>query len=125
MTSVRAAKSKGAQMEYNTQFSLNEAGYNFFRTSERGFQLQYDLQDDNYKAVIECKFLKTITWNQAKAFFLKLCSKAPENYETYLIYKTNQQPVLVMYNDEEKLVVAEFEDVFNVPFLKHPSTRNR
>lgn len=130
MVSVRAAKAKGSSFEYDCQESLQAIYPNIYRTSERGFQLQYDLRSDTdgLKAVFECKRLKGISWNQAKKYLFKLQEKAPEGYDCYLLFKSNRQPCLVMFTNESELSrveVLEFQDVFSVPFVKHKSTRNR
>lgn len=124
MTSVRAAKSKGSQFEYDCQESLSAIMPDIYRTSERGFQLQYDLRSDAHRCVVECKRLKALSWNQAKKYWLKLKANAPEDYTPYLLFKSNQQPCLVMCMDP-LLNVREFEEVFRVPFIKHKSTRKR
>jgi len=134
MTSVRAAKAKGSAFEYDCQHSLSKIHPEIYRTSERGFQLQYDLECDT--AVFECKRLKSMSWNQAKKYFVKLVDKLPESKLElgkkftpqkipYLLFKSNQQPCLVMYFNpiENRIQVTEFESGFGVPFEKHPSTR--
>jgi len=132
MTTVRSAKSKGSSFEYDCQYSINKVEPGIWRTSERGFQLQYDLESDWY--IIECKRLKGMSWNQAKKFFLKLeKNKLPRkmlgnivgNKVPLLLFKSNQQPCLVMYRDMEILLVVQFEDYFGVSFEKHPSTRKK
>jgi len=127
MVSVRAAKAKGSSHEYDCQESLQPIYPLIYRTSERGFQLQYDLRSDceGLKAVFECKRLKSLSWNQAKKFFEKLEKVAPEGYSSFLLFKSNRQPCLVMYQDIHGICVRTFEDVFKVPFLKHKSTRVR
>ena len=124
MVTVRSAKSKGSQFEYDCQHSLSKVYPGIYRTSERGFQLQYDLECD--KAVFECKRLKSMSWNQAKKFYEKLESKTPDYKRSYLLFKSNQQPCLVMYQglvNPYHLVVMEFESYFLTPFEKHPTTR--
>lgn len=128
MVSVRAAKAKGSSFEYDCQHSLKAIYPDIYRTSERGFQLQYDLECD--KAVFECKRLKSMSWNQAVKFFEKLESKCPEGKEPYLLFKSNRQPCLVMsrtyWSEEDHWpVVMEFEKQFRTPFEKHTSTRGR
>ena len=132
MTTVRSAKSKGSQFEYDCQHSLGKIYPEIYRTSERGFQLQYDLECD--EAVFECKRLKSMSWNQAKKFFEKLSNKTimaeprimDRTFKTpFLLFKSNQQPCLVMYFRGSILTVQLFEDVFNTTFEKHPSTRKK
>lgn len=126
MTSVRSAKAKGSAFEYDCQHSLGKIYPEIYRTSERGFQLQYDLECRYL--VFECKRLKSLSWNEAKKFFEKLKKVAPEDKQPYLLFKSNRQPCLVMYEDYDCgsfIQVREFEDVFDAPFEKHPSTRKK
>lgn len=123
MVSVRSAKAKGSSFEYDCQYSLQSVFSELWRTSERGFQLQYDLECD--VAVFECKRLKAISWNQAKKYLDKCIEKAPEGKISYLLFQSNRQPCLVMQKWDTGYTVKEFKDVFNAPFEKHPSTRNK
>ena len=126
MVTVRSAKQKGNAFEYDCQASLYPIYNLIYRTAERGFQRQYDLRDDRAGVVFECKRLKGISWSQAKKYFMKLVEKADVvGHNCYLLFKSNQQPCLVMYYNLqlEKVVVQEFNDVFNTPFVKHTSTR--
>jgi len=125
MTSVRAAKSKGSQFEYDSQHSLTAIYPDIYRTAERGFQLQYDLHSEKSKVVFECKRLKGISWNQLVKFYNKLENKAPEDYRKYLLFKSNFQPCLVFFKINEYYTIVEFENLFRVPFEKHPSTRKK
>lgn len=124
MVSVRAAKQKGAALEYSVQYSLSGIYLDIYRTSERGFQRQFDLCSDTHKVAVECKRLKSLSWAKAEEFFNKLCLVASE-YKCYLIFKSNNQPCLVMYKNggSNIITVVKFEDFFGVPFQKHPSTR--
>lgn len=122
MTTVRSAKSKGSSYEYDCQYSLSKIYPDIYRTSERGFQLQYDLECE--RAVFECKRLKSMSWNQTVKFFEKLETKSKKR--AFLLFQSNHQPCLVMYRtlvNPETLVVMTFEDYFNTPFEKHPTTR--
>jgi hypothetical protein len=124
MVTRRTAKSKGNQFEYDCQASLQPCYSDIYRTAERGFQRQYDLRSDFDKVVFECKRLKGISWNQCKKFFDKLESKKPEDYKGYLLFQSNRQPCLVMYKGYFDIIeVCEFKDKFNLPFIKHKSTR--
>ena len=125
MVKIRTAKAKGSQFEYDCQYSLSKLYKDIYRTSERGFQLQYDLRSDVSLTVWECKRLKGISWNQAKKFFSKLQDVKPKDYKGYLLFKSNRQPCLVMYRDDSSgfVKVVEFENFFNTKFEKHLSTR--
>ena len=95
MVTVRAAKSKGSQFEYDVQYSISFLYDDIYRTSERGFQRQYDLRSDKYNACIECKRLKGISWNQLVAFYEKLKKVTPDADKRYIIFQSNRQPPLV------------------------------
>ena len=132
VVSVRAAKSKGSQFEYDCQASLEQLPFtdSVTRTAERGYQRQYDLHmvQGSVVTAIECKRLKGMSWNQAKKYWQKLKEKAPEASNHYLLFKSNRQPCLVMYedtnfNNQKCLKVCEFEDWCGFPFIKHKSTR--
>ena len=132
MVTVRTAKSKGSSFEYDCQESLAAIYPDIYRTSERGFQLQYDLEANT--AVFECKRLAGISWNQAIKFMKKLQDKAPCDKKTFLLFKSNRQPCLVMvaqdvstslYKIEYMYHITTFESVFGIPFVKHASTRKR
>lgn len=123
MVTRKTAKVKGAKLEYDVQYSLSSIYPDIYRTAERGFQMQYDLRSDNHKVAIECKRLKGISWNQLIKIYKKLCTKAPIFYETYVIFKSNQQPCLVFYKDNLVYTIKEFDTVFNRTLQNHPSTR--
>ena len=125
MTTVRSAKVKGAMAEYDTWESLKGIYPNILLTKQLGFQMQYDLVDHGSKTVFEVKRLKSMSWNQALQFYRKLASVSLKYYAPYLIFKSNNQPALVMYEFEGRMIVAEFQTVFNVPFIKHISTRSK
>lgn len=127
MTSVRTAKNKGANLEYDVAYSLNKGYPDTYLTKQLGFQQQQDVRNDKSKFVIECKRLKGISWNQCVKFLDKLISVAPEDYESVLVFKSNNQPALVMIcinvNQRNMYSIHPFEEWFQVPFLKHESTR--
>lgn len=124
MTTVRTAKSKGSQFEYDVQYSLSKIYPDIYRTSERGFQRQYDLHSDNFKIAVECKRLKGISWNALRDFYINLAMKSKIK-NCYVIFQCNRQPCLVFqFNvNTDSFMIMDFEDTFGVPFLKHPSTR--
>ena len=126
MTSVRAAKSKGSSFEYDVQYSLKQKYPTIYLTKQLGFQQQQDVRDDDEKFVVECKRLKGISWNQAVKFLDKLISVAPKDYKSLLVFKSNNQPALVMScigNFPKIYTIQTFEIWFGIPFLKHESTR--
>lgn len=132
MVKVRTAKAKGRNLEYDAQASLEQIYPNVTRTAERGYSRQYDLEVRNHEtleiiAIIECKRLKTASWNQLTNIYEKLKTKipqkAPKTTKTYLIFKNNQQPCLVYHEIEEAKTIQTFKQVFGVPFIKHENTK--
>ena len=123
---IRHSKSSGSSFEYDVQESLKAIYPDIYLTKQRGFQLQYDLQTDTGKAVFECKRLKGISWNELVKVYNKLCKVSPENYEAYLLFKSNHQPCLVFEFTHMELRITTFEKRFNTPFVKHtPVTRGK
>jgi hypothetical protein len=95
-----------------------------FRTRERGYVTQYDIQGPTF--VIECKRHKALGWNELKKYYEKLVKVTPNGMASYLVFQSNRQPPLVMYGLAEKgegLVVMEFEQFFQTGFIKHTPTR--
>ncbi len=128
MVKLRTARNKGSCMEYDCLESLQAVYPDAYLTKQRGFQLQWDIQDDKAKIVFECKRLKAMSWNQAEKFFNKLSLLAPKQYKYYLLFKSNQQPCLVMYRETTLIgslqfigviKVEKFETFFKTKFVKH------
>lgn len=122
MVKVRTRKAKGSALEYDVQYSLTPIYPDIYRTSERGYQRQFDLHSEKDSVAIECKRLKGISWNQLVKFYKKL-EKVSECDVNLIVFKSNLQPALVFQESLSGYVILEFKDAFNVPFLKHPSTR--
>ena len=103
MVKRRTAKNKGNQYEYDVQYSLQQwTTRHVTRTAERGYQRQYDIAVGNIEsplAVIECKRLKGISWNQLKKFYNKLDKVTPSESMKYIIFQSNFQPCLVFYKN--------------------------
>lgn len=126
MVKIRTAKSKGSQFEYDCQHSLKQLYSDIYRTSERGFQMQFDLCSDLFEICIECKRLKGISWNQLVKLYEKLIDVTPTARKRYVLFQSNRQPCLVFYRDKyDVYTIQKFSNFFGVPFEKHPSTRVR
>jgi len=122
---VKNAKAKGSGFERDVLHNLQRTYPHMYLTSKQGFVQQYDLCDDEEKVVVECKRHKSISWNQAKKWFEKLERVAPEGYECLLVFKSNQQPVLVMKRPLDIGFMAfEFEQDYGV-FEKHPPVKKK
>lgn len=119
MVTRRTAKSKGAGYERDVLESLQTRFPDMYLTHHKGFVQQYDLCDDKVNVVVECKRHKGFSWNELIKYLVKLKDNAPRLYTCYLIFKSNNQPSLVMYNRGNGYVVKDFEDFFGVPFKKH------
>ncbi len=125
---IRASKSKGRGFERDCEESLKVIYPEIYMTHEKGYIQEYDLRCDTAKIVIECKKHRSITWNEAEKFFDKLSSLAPKMYKYYLLFKSNQQPCLVMYRVDIQVAdysfvsvvrVEKFETYFKTKFVKH------
>src|SRR3990167_6633554 len=124
MVTVRTAKNKGSAFEMDCEASLQEIYPDCFRTHERGYILQYDLRSDLRKLVVECKRMKSLSWNEALRYLRKLENFTPQNYDSCLLFKSNQQPCLVMQRGSDNIIrITPFEDYFGTSFIKHLSTR--
>ncbi len=123
MTTRRSAKSKGNSFEYDCQYSLSKEYLDITRTSERGFQRQFDLISESRNTAFECKRCAGFTWNELIKYFKKLEKVSPADYDIYLLFKGNNQPCLIMYRNVIGYSVVTFEDWFKIPFEKHKSTR--
>ncbi len=128
MVTRRTAKNKGASFEYDCLDSLRQIYERVYLTKELGYQEQYDIKIEFNKeeyVAVECKFHRSMSWNKAKKLFNKLRTVSDKAIDWLLIYKTNQQPVLVMYNDQGHLTVREFSSYYHIPFIKHKSRRKQ
>ena len=129
MVTRRTAKSKGSQFEYDCHASLKQKFKVVYLTKERGFQRQFDIKiqdprDNGDYYAVECKRLKGISWNQLVKFYKKLQEKVPDALNYYILFKSNQQPCLV-FHDVYGYKINTFEGTFEVPFIKHESTRSK
>ena len=93
MVTVRSAKIKGSQFEYDVHYSIGRSNFytDCYLTKERGFQRQFDIElvdIQNKTTAIECKRLKGISWNQLVKFYEKLCTVASEANNHFLVFKS-------------------------------------
>jgi hypothetical protein len=100
MVTRRTAKSKGNQFEYKVEYNLRKIyGDGVKLLEKRGFAKEYDIEvglhyPDGMSAV-ECKFHKSMSWNEMKKIWEKLKKVTPDYNQHWLIFKTNRQPVLI------------------------------
>ena len=122
MPSIKAKK--GNPFEYDTAYSLQQAGYvvNRIDDNTKGVDLIASINDLTF--AIECKFHKKFSWNAIEKIFLKTEEYVKTNLQeetiTFFIFKSNQQPVLIMHRDLGDLVIQKFEDFFEAPWSKRP-----
>ena len=119
MVKLKTARSKGSQMEIDSEHSLRPIYSDIRRTGGEGMYMQYDLQTDKGQTVFECKRLKGISWNQLVKLYAKLESVKPKGYDCYILFKSNHQPCLVF----KQGYITTFEDYFMVPFIKHTAVK--
>lgn len=123
MTTNKTAKEKGAAMEYDVLESLQQLYPEAYLTKQRGFQLQYDIEADDF--VVECKRHANMTFQEAIKYYVKLEMLKPEGKTAYVIYKPNRMPAMVVFEiqienrPDAVIVQAEFEDYFGITFKKH------
>jgi hypothetical protein len=119
---IRGSKSKGRTLEYDACESLQQLYPETHLTNAIGYQLQYDLEADDF--VVECKRHKHTTFQEAIKYFVKLEMLKPDGKVAYVIYKNNRQPAMVVFSHyigrpDPVICEAEFEDYFGIPFKKH------
>lgn len=126
LVTVRSAKQKGSQFEYDCAASLRQKYPGILLTKQQGFVQQYDLVDNTRELAFECKRLKSLSWNQAMKIFNELERYAPTGYECYLLIQCNHQPCLVMIRTcTDRLLIREFDAEFGVPFIKHEPIKRK
>lgn len=121
---IRGSKQKGSGFEYDVYSSLKPIIPDIRLTKQLGFVSQYDLISSSQSIVIECKKHKGFSWNELQKYYVKLQINAPITYNPILIFQANRQPCLVMVkgflmSGKEALIVTDFENYFNTPFIKH------
>ncbi len=128
---IKKRKEKGSLFEMSVRDSLAQKYPDVLLTKQEGFQKQFDIWIPSAKIGIECKRHKGFSWRELEKYFLKLEKRIKANkdenddgvYTPYLIFQGNHQPCLVMFLDNrniwKNLIITKFENVFNVPFLKH------
>ncbi len=111
MASMKAKK--GNPFEYHTLYSFLEAGYDAkrFDDNKSGIDLVVNIEDTIYWC-IECKNRKrTLSWNQLHKIWKNSCEEAEklyEDWEVYVVFKSNHQPCLV-YDGHN---IMKFDNVF-------------
>lgn len=117
---ITSAKIKGAQFEYDTEYSLKSVFPDIRALEKRGMPLGFDLISSEKEAVFECKCHKALTWRDLEKYYQHLVENTPTAKLQFLIFKLNSQPVLVFFREGDYPCIRKFEDVFGVPFQKRP-----
>jgi Holliday junction resolvase len=111
---------KGNPFEKLVAFNLKTIGYKVLRPDNniKGIDLIFT-NSDYIQHAVECKRHKGFTWNQLVKYFKKTLEQADKQgiKHSLLIFKGNNQPVLVMIKTEEKLMVTEFEYFFGSKWI--------
>ena len=118
-------KTKGLGFERNVQYSLIEGGYKAIRTGDNniaGVDVVATLNGIPY--YIECKNHKAFSWNQLVKYYIKtekFAKKTDYSAVPILVFKANQQPVLVMTLGHIKgYKVIEFDTYFGCEYQIRP-----
>ena len=123
MVKLKTARQKGSQFELDCEASLKRIFFDLKRLYGEGMYRGFDLETKNFLKVFECKRHKNFSWNELIKYYNKLKERAG-NKQPFLLFKSNRQPVLVMYEDYESILVRPFEDVFKIDFIKHKFRKN-
>ena len=118
--SIKARKGNG--FEFNTAYSMMLSGYEVKRpdTNIAGVDLIASIAGVG-KLFIECKFHKKFSWNELEKYYKKTEVIAKERGVNFMIiFKSNQQPVLIMMDQEGCKVVIKYDDYFGVEWQKRP-----
>lgn len=109
-------RSKGNSFEYDCEYSLKAVYPDIRATERRGFAEGYDLISEYRSTVFECKFHKSITWNELEGIYKTLEKRTLKALARFVIFKTNMQPVLVFDGRD----ICKFETQFCVEWQKRP-----
>jgi hypothetical protein len=121
---------KGNPFERKVAYNLLCKGYKVERLDDntKGIDLIIRNSDVNSDmiikpTVIECKFHKKFSWNEV----VKIYEKTKKTAEKYLpnsypvvVFKSNQQPPLIMYTVTNYYIVQEFTAYFGCKFDNIP-----
>lgn len=70
-----------------------------------------DLYSDKLALVIECKRYKKLSVNLTNKFWTKLVNYAAKiDYESVLIFKNNNEPIMVITDNDDTLLLSKYSD---------------
>ena len=122
MASIKSKK--GNPFEYDTAYSLQQAGYEVNRIDDNTKGVDLIATNPKELYYIECKFHKGFSWNTLTKIFRKTYETTKETNPKatpLFIFKANQQPVLVMFLGKLSIpMVMEFKHYFGDVWAKRP-----
>lgn len=122
MASVKSIK--GNPFEYDTAYSLQQNNFEVNRIDDNTKGIDLIATGEEQTLFIECKFHQKFTWNELIKIFHKTFTTSQSiNREArpLLIFKSNQQPVLVMFLHTLGIpTIMEFKHYFKTEWSKRP-----
>jgi len=110
MTKLRTAKNKGSQFELDCEYNFKKKFEDIKRLGGQGQFMELDLISEKHCVAIECKRHRSFSWNELVGYYNKLKKRCPAHYSCLLVFQANRQPVLIMREFMEMLIVTGFED---------------
>ena len=119
---------KGNPFERLVAYNLIQCSFHVDRLDDntKGIDL---IATNRMKLVIECKHHKGFSYNQLEKIFVKTeesaseLLKQPNQISPYIpmfIFKSNNQPILVMYRTYSGINIMKFEDYFETKVQQIP-----
>lgn len=114
MASMKAKK--GNVFERLVAYNLTLAGFKVERIDDNTAGVDLVATNNKYEHYIECKHHKGFTWNQLVKIYNKTVDYSAKHNKTrgvpWLIFKGNNQPVLIMYREDGRILVSTFDSHF-------------
>ncbi len=116
MATIKAKK--GNPFEKDVAYSIMQTDRKVIRPDVNLAGVDLIAEGDK-RLFIECKRHKAFSWNKLLKYFIKTREIVSDRGIPLLVFKSNQQPALVMYEDKF-ITVISFKDYFGIDLLKHP-----
>ena len=111
MASMKAKK--GNPFERAVAYNLQLYNFEVTRIDDNTAGVDLVAKINDYVIYIECKHHKGFSWNQLAKFYWKTHKMAMKEFtEPLLVFKANNQPVCVMAQDLDGLMVTTWESHF-------------